>query len=136
MHPKTIITHSGRFHTDETFGVAALLQVYSDAKVFRSRDPEIIKTGDIVLDVGGVYDPQRDLFDHHQLEGAGARENGIPYASFGLVWKKYGEKIAGNKEAAALVEKYLVTPIDAADNGFDLTSSTMPGIDPLTEVYQ
>jgi len=128
---KNIITHSGRFHADEVFGVAALLTVYPDAKIIRTRDPEVIKTGDIVLDVGGIHDESKDLFDHHQIGGAGKHENGIPYASFGLVWKKYGVHIVGSPEVAVIIEKYLVMPIDAGDNGFDITAPVTSGVDPF-----
>ena len=33
-------------------------------------------------------------------ELSGGRENGISYASAGLVWKHFGEKISGSKEAS------------------------------------
>ena len=87
-----IITHSGSFHPDDCFAVATLL-IYLESQplpavVKRTRDAKVIKTGDFVVDVGNVYDPSKDRFDHHQEGGAGIRDNGIPYASFGLVWKK------------------------------------------------
>lgn len=85
-------------------------------KIIRTRDTEEIKKADIVLDVGTIYDPAINRFDHHQKGGAGAHENGIPYASFGLVWKHYGAKIC-NEEVALIIEKRLVMPIDARDNG-------------------
>src|SRR3989344_2675707 len=88
---KLIVVHDGGFHADDVFSVAALLLYLSgDAKVVRTRDPRIIESGDFVVDVGGVYDAERNRLDHHQTGGAGARTNGIPYAAFGLVWKKFG----------------------------------------------
>ena len=79
---KRIITHNGGFHTDDVFAVATLLIFLGEeeTEVIRSRDPEIIKTGDFVVDTGFIYDPEKNLFDHHQIEGAGERGNGIPYA--------------------------------------------------------
>ncbi len=116
-----IITHNGNFHADDVFGVATLLLHFAgegkEPKIIRTRDPETIKTGDIVLDVGGEYDQERNRFDHHQIGGAGKRENDVPYASFGLIWKKFGPAIAGDSEVAELVDKNLVQFIDAADNG-------------------
>ena len=88
-----IVTHSGSFHQDELFAVAALLFIFPDAEVIRTRDDAVIKSADIAVDVGGIDDPNKERFDHHQEGGAGKRANGIPYASFGLVWKKYGEII-------------------------------------------
>ena len=118
-----IITHSGNFHPDEVLGVAALLILFgNEAEIIRTRDIKIIKEkakDDVVLDVGGEYIPDENRFDHHQEGGAGKRENGIPYASFGLIWKKFGEQIAGSKRGADTLEEKLVLPIDAMDQGID-----------------
>ena len=55
----TIGTHSGSFHADEALGCALLLQTqkFVGADVVRTRDPEVLKTLDVVVDVGGVYEP-------------------------------------------------------------------------------
>lgn len=116
-----IVTHNAKFHADDVFAVATLLLVFPDAEVVRSRDEEVIKSADIVVDVGMVYDEEKNRFDHHQPEGAGTRENGIPYASFGLVWKKYGEKVCGSKTISEAMDKSLVQGIDAVDNGKDIS---------------
>lgn len=122
-----IITHSGGFHSDELFACATLSVLHNgDIEIVRSRDPEVWATGDYVLDVGGVYDPALMRFDHHQEGGAGARENGIPYSSFGLIWKHYGEKVAGSHYAAQNIDEHLVQPIDAGDNGVETFSVVGP----------
>lgn len=41
-------------------------QQYRDADVVRSRDPAVLADLDVVIDVGGVYDPAAQRFDHHQ----------------------------------------------------------------------
>ncbi len=120
---KTIATHNGGFHGDDVFAVATLLLIFPDAKIVRSRSPEIISQADIVVDVGGIYDPTQNRFDHHQIEGAGKRENGIPYASFGLVWKEFGERISGSAEIAKNIEDKLVLFVDALDNGVEVSKS-------------
>ncbi|MEK7579506.1 MAG: MYG1 family protein [Patescibacteria group bacterium] len=114
-----IVTHDSKFHADEVLAVAVLHLILGDDTVetVRSRDPEIVATGDFVVDVGHVYDPQRNRYDHHQAKGAGVRPNGIPYASFGLVWKQFGEKLCGSKSVADEIESVMVIPIDATDNG-------------------
>lgn len=123
----TVVTHSGGFHADDIFAVAAL-QLYLKQKgeenieIIRTRDEEEIKTGDYVLDVGGVYDPENGQFDHHQEGGAGQRENGIPYAAFGLVWREYGADICGDIEAANRIDRKLVQALDGPDNGVSLTA--------------
>jgi uncharacterized UPF0160 family protein len=118
---KILVTHNGAFHADDIFATAVVSIVFSgNIKVIRTRDQRVIAKADVVYDVGGIYDEEKNLFDHHQVGGAGARENGIPYSSFGLIWKKYGEKICGDKELAKKIDNKLVEPIDANDNGINL----------------
>ena len=117
---KTLVTHDGKFHADDVFAVAAVLLAEEEVTVARTRDEKRIADADIVVDVGGIYDEKTGRFDHHQKSGAGVRENSIPSASFGLVWKCYGEKLAGSKAVAQRVDEVLVTPIDANDSGIDL----------------
>ncbi|MBJ7537469.1 MYG1 family protein [Marinomonas transparens] len=115
---KVIATHNGNFHADDVFAVAALKSIFPSIELIRTRDLDVIATADIVLDVGGIYDAATDRFDHHQKGGAGARENGIPFSSFGLVWQKYGLEIcAGNQEVTHSLDKNLVSEIDAIDCG-------------------
>lgn len=114
----TIATHNGNFHADDVFSVAALKCVIPSFKLIRTRDLELIAKADIVLDVGGEYNPEAGRFDHHQRGGAGERENGIPYSSFGLIWQKYGLDICGgNQDIANSVDSGLVSTIDAVDCG-------------------
>lgn len=126
----TVATHSGKFHADDVFAVAALLLLQPDAHVVRTRDEQVIGSADIVVDVGGVYDEERNRFDHHQIGGAGVRSNSIPYAAFGLVWKKSGSAIAGSAEVAERVDTVLVAPIDANDNGIDLAAPEHADLSP------
>jgi uncharacterized UPF0160 family protein len=134
MHdPIRIITHSGTFHLDEILAVAAL-ELYFEGKpyeVIRSRDQAVIDTGDFVVDVGLVYDPERNRFDHHQVGGAGARPNGIPYSAFGLVWKHYGEVISGSKQVADAIDQQIGNPVDLGDNGIDYYKLVRTDTEPL-----
>ncbi|VAW91917.1 MYG1 protein [hydrothermal vent metagenome] len=118
MNDKTIATHNGNFHADDVFSIAAFKSIFPSFKLIRTRDLELIAKADIVIDVGGEYDSDTDRFDHHQRGGAGERENGIPYSSFGLIWQKYGLEICqGNQEVADSVDAGLVSTIDAIDCG-------------------
>ena len=118
MTDVTIATHNGNFHADDVFSIAALKNIFSTFNLVRTRDLEVIGKADVVIDVGGIYDPETGRFDHHQRGGAGERENGIPYSSFGLVWKKYGLEICGgNQDVANSVDSSLVSTIDAIDCG-------------------
>lgn len=112
-----VITHSGHFQPDDVFAIAALQLLLGDFELVRTRDPEVIKTGDWVVDVGREYDPEKMRLDHHQEGGAGKRENGIPYSSIGLVWKHYGAEICGSAEVAQKIDEKLIQALDATDNG-------------------
>lgn len=131
-----IATHSGGFHTDDVFAVATLQLVHGvdNVEVIRTRDESILATADIVVDVGGVYDVEAKRFDHHQ-NGGPVRENGIPYAAFGLVWKQYGEQVTGSKEVASEIERSLVMAVDAGDSGVNLYTLNNSDIAPY-ELYQ
>jgi len=83
----TIVTHDGNFHADDVFSIAALKIIFPSFNLTRTRDAKVISQADIVIDVGNEYDPDKGRFDHHQRGGAGARENGIPFSSFGLIWQ-------------------------------------------------
>lgn len=131
MAQKVIVTHDGRFHADDVCAVATLrIFLNGEAVVARTRDREKIASADFVVDVGEEYDAARDRFDHHQKEGAGIRPDGIPYAAFGLVWRKFGEKIAGGREMAEAIDRILVQPLDAYDNGVSLFREPLQGIYP------
>jgi uncharacterized UPF0160 family protein len=94
-----LVTHSQNFHLDDVFACAALSLLLKKRgrkfKIVRTRDLKIIeeykdviknKKNDIfIFDIGGEYDEENNLFDHHQREGAGVRKNGVSYSSFGLV---------------------------------------------------
>ena len=119
MTDKTIVTHNGNFHADDVFSIAAFKIIFPSFKLIRTRDLDLIAKADIVIDVGGEHDPDTDRFDHHQRGGAGERENGIPYSSFGLIWQKYGSEICqGNQDVANAVDSGLVSTIDAIDCGY------------------
>lgn len=125
-----IATHNGKFHADDVFGIALLRQLYPQAQVVRTRDPKALDQADIVLDVGGVFDPAKLRFDHHQLS-SGARESGILYSAFGLLWQHYGKEFCGNDSVWQKIDSRLVTAIDGVDNGQDLYAVSEFGTRPF-----
>ncbi|MEK7186960.1 MAG: MYG1 family protein [Patescibacteria group bacterium] len=130
-----IVTHSGSFHTDEVFAVATVILALKPEEKFsitRTRDKEFFSEADYLIDAGGEYDPGQRRFDHHQPGGAGKRENGIPYASFGLVWKEYGLQICGSQEIVDTLERKLVLFVDALDNGINIAEPIFTDIRPYT----
>lgn len=130
---KICVTHNGAFHTDDLFATATLsILNKGNIKIIRTRDESMYKKGDYVYDTGGIYNGDMNRFDHHQKGGAGVRENGIPYSSFGLIWEKFGEQICGSKEVADMIDKKIAQPVDAIDNGLDVTVSKFKGIEQYT----
>jgi len=135
MTPNYLVTHSGGFHADELLSSVILTRLFPEAKIVRSRAPEWITPGSdrIIYDVGGAYDAEKQIFDHHQ-RGAPLREDEAPYSSFGLIWKHYGRDYlaAMNVPEAhidalhASFDKSFVLPIDLMDNGALSPSSAGP----------
>lgn len=129
-----VVTHSGSFHADDVYAVAMLQLLHGaeNIEVVRSRDPEVIASGDVVVDVGSEYDPERRRFDHHQAGYDEKRENGIPYAAAGLVWRHYGADIAGSQEAADVIDTHLLQSLDAIDNTHDIYTPLFEDVVPHT----
>ena len=92
-------THSGKFHADDVFSSALLLYLNPQITITRgNRVPE--DYDGIVFDIG------RGRYDHHQRDSR-VRENGVPYAAFGLLWEELGGEILGGT---------LAQPLDNNDN--------------------
>ena len=128
-----VATHDGSFHADEVFALGALTLLGGDLEIVRTRNREALAAADLRVDVGFASDPPAGDFDHHQREGAGARENGIRYASFGLVWAHYGRELcAGDADVAGAVDAVLVQGVDANDNGQALTRPLVEGVRAMT----
>ncbi len=68
MAAKKIGTHNGTFHCDEILAVSMLRQLpeYRNAELVRTRDQSKLDECDIVVDVGGEFNPDRHRYDHHQ----------------------------------------------------------------------
>lgn len=100
-------THSGKFHADDVFSAALLLYLNPEITITRgNRVPEEYE--------GLVFDIGRGRYDHHQKDSR-VRENGVPYASLGLLWEKLGPKILG-QELAVKFDEAFVQPLDNNDN--------------------
>ncbi len=113
-------THSGSFHADDVFAAAVLRLANPFLPIRRTRDLEQLDAADIVFDVGRVFDPAAYRFDHHQLGYTEARDNGIPFSSFGLVWREMGAALCGSEAAATRVDRWLVQGVDALDCGISI----------------
>lgn len=121
-----LVTHSGGFHADEVLSTVILTQLFPQAALIRTRDRARITPAPdrIIYDVGGDYDAEAQIFDHHQRPSP-LRDDEQPYSSFGLIWAHYGcdylaafglpaEQI---DEVHAKFDTKFVLPIDLLDNG-------------------
>lgn len=127
-----VVTHVAPHHGDDAMSMAILSMLLGKPLlVYRTRNEQEIQkaaaVGATIVDVGGVYDPAKLRFDHHQRDFAEMRSDGTKYSSAGLLWKEYGVKICTTfclegqaEEAAKLVDEYLIRGIDAADYGVRL----------------
>lgn len=152
------ITHSGKFHADETMSTAVLLMLRRklaldenlsvphpalehlreshELKLARVDNQTLseIKLRDDVL----VYDIGGGKFDHHQLGRNGKRKNGIFYSSVGLIWRKFGKMLCSNERVWQKIDDNLISVIDAGDNGqFPLVANDLPtlGIGTIAEGF-
>lgn len=100
-------THGGKFHADDVFSSALLLYINPEIRITRgNKVPDDFE--------GIVFDIGRGLFDHHQKDSR-IRENGVPYAAFGLLWEVLGKEILG-EELAVRFDESFVQPLDNNDN--------------------
>ncbi len=128
-----VATHSGSFHADEVFALAALTLLDPAVEIVRTRDADALAAADLRVDVGFRDDPATGDFDHHQKGGAGERPNGVRYASFGLVWREFGTQVCdGDADVAARVDPSLVQGVDANDTGQAVVAPILDGVRPMT----
>lgn len=136
-----LFTHNGLFHADDVFATAMLSLMAHHIQVTRGGDEEVPSDREnwIIFDIGGGE------LDHHSPEckeanGTHANTN-IPYASCGLVWRKYYKEILKAEDCPeSYVEKVytkletsLILGIDAADNGFDPLADVLKTYPNLSE---
>uniref|UniRef100_A0A1B0D999 Uncharacterized protein n=1 Tax=Phlebotomus papatasi TaxID=29031 RepID=A0A1B0D999_PHLPP len=140
---KTIGTHDGRFHCDEALACFMLqrLDQYKDAEIIRTRKDDILDTCDIVVDVGSVFDKEKNRFDHHQqsfsdtlssLRPEFGKNYNVRLSSAGLIYVYFGEDIISailqqesglelDKKSLMMIYRMIyekfIQEIDAIDNG-------------------
>lgn len=105
--PDKGFTHGGVFHADDVFS-AALLKILNPNITFE-RGFKVPENFD-----GIVFDIGLGEFDHHQKDNE-VRDNGVPYASFGKLWKAFGDRLV-SEESIEQVDKTLIQGLDESDN--------------------
>ena len=121
MIPRSFGTHSGTFHADDVTACSLLLlfNLIDRDKIFRTRDLKLLGARDYVCDVGGVYDPQKRRFDHHQNDYNGT------LSSAGMVWKYLKNQEFVDEKTYDFFNRSLIWGVDAHDNG---KSDIEPGV--------
>lgn len=96
---KRAFTHGGIFHADDVFAAALLRIVYPGILIERGNQvPEHYD--------GLIFDIGRGRYDHHQQDRK-VRKNGVPYASFGLLWQELGEGLLEKEDAERFDEEFV-----------------------------
>lgn len=116
----SFITHSGTFHADEVMASVILLNKFGNIKLYRTNKIDDSMKDKFIYDIGfGKYDHHGNDFDKH-------RDNGIKYASCGLIWNEFGYDVIKKLEVDNIdtfknsVDKNLIMDIDRDDNGQSL----------------
>lgn len=100
------------YHADDVCSACLLQMIFgSDVEIIRvnSLSEVVVEDDDIVFDIGG------GKFDHHQ-EGAAVRNNGVPYAAFGLLWAEFYEDLGFCGWAAHRFDEDFIQLVDRTDN--------------------
>ena len=117
--PETAYTHGGVFHADDIFATAVLKMVNPAIEIKRVFKVPELADNEIAFDIGG------GKFDHHQVTDIECHDDDArtPYAAFGLIWREYGHFLVSDM-GFKTIERDLVIPIDAADNGVGFNPMT------------
>ena len=137
------------FHSDDVLGAVILDEYFQNnygrelilGRVSSAEAEHLVKndTDAIVFDVGG------GRFDHHRKDSLVYREPtrpsdpSVPMSSAGLLWRffspygRYSDLLISTDEADLkklqtweAIDRQLIAPIDAADNGIRITSNSVP----------
>lgn len=151
---KTVLTHDGVFHADDAMACCLLTcftPEFEHAQVVRSRKEKDINAAEVVVDVGGVYDPSNYRYDHHQrgFSLTFSDKHTIKLSASGLVYLHHGrdcllqavrsladrgelpkaikmESVAAQMDGLfSSVYDSLFLTLDAIDNGVDLVDSSI-----------
>lgn len=112
---KSFGTHDGSFHADEITACALLLlfSLIDKDKIIRTRDRKLLNQCEYICDVGGIYDPTKKMFDHHQAEYQG------DLSSAGMILLYLKEQSIIQPKEYKLFRGSMIEGVDAHDNGKD-----------------
>lgn len=112
-------THDGTFHADEVTACALLMlfDLIDVGAIVRTRNHEELSRCEYVCDVGGVYDPRKKLFDHHQADYQGH------LSSAGMILRYLQDIGVISPKEREFFDHSIIIGVDAHDNGKELHSS-------------
>ena len=113
--PRSCGTHDGTFHADEVTACALLLvfNLIDQDKIIRTRNLSTLEQCEYICDVGGVYDPSRKIFDHHQVEYQGN------LSSAGMILLHLKDTHIISENTYEFFNNSIILGVDAHDNGRD-----------------
>ena len=113
--------------------------------IVRTRNAEVLKQCNIVVDVGAIYEPNTLRFDHHQREFTGVQEGfNTKLSSAGLIYRHFGKDIIKSLLSGLSISddfvdvcypkvyKGFVEHIDAIDNGIAVADGELRYVVPTT----
>ncbi len=119
--PRSAGIHDGTFHADEVTACALLhlFNLIDSDKIRRTRDSNMLSQCEYVCDVGGIYDPDKKLFDHHQAEYKGK------LSSAGMILLYLKDTGHLSLQDYNFFNNSLILGVDAHDNG---VGPLLPGV--------
>lgn len=127
-----IVTHDGPFHLDDVLGCHILATIHKSHELVRTREDALFSDADFLVDVGGVYDPERRRYDHHQrgFDETYSEKYRVLMSSSGMVFKHHireyleaiGVRLGESERELAIEQLYrdYFLYVDAHDNGYDV----------------
>ncbi len=124
---RSVGVHDGSFHADEVTACALLVlfDLVDKEKIIRSRDPYTLSRCEYVCDVGGIYDPSKKLFDHHQADYRGS------YSSAGMVLEYLKTQGILTSKEYDFFNQSIISGVDDHDNG---RATQNPGVTSFSQV--
>ncbi|MCH9811982.1 MYG1 family protein [bacterium] len=111
--PRSFGVHDGSFHADEVTAAAILLyfDLIDREEIVRTRDYDKLAHLQFVCDVGGVYDPSKKRFDHHQATYKGL------LSSAGMVWQYLKDEKIIEEGLYEFMRERFIHGVDEVDTG-------------------
>jgi len=111
--PRSFGVHDGSFHADDVTACALLLyfDLIDKDKIIRTRSYAKLDTCEFVCDVGGIYDPSKKRFDHHQATYEGV------LSSAGMICQYLNEEKVIPDTLFEYLKERFIHGVDEVDNG-------------------